>query len=53
MLTIRRDVLEESILVGLKSNLMHPDLVKEFIAEYHRERKPKREYDMVGIVPPI
>ncbi len=37
MLTIRRDVLEESILVGLKSNLMHPDLVKEFIAEYHRE----------------
>jgi site-specific DNA recombinase len=36
-LTIRRVVLEESVLGGLKANLMHPDLVKEFIAEYHRE----------------
>ncbi len=36
-LTIRRDVLEESVLVGIKSRLMHPDLVKEFIAEYYRE----------------
>ncbi len=36
-LTIRRDVLEESVLVGLKKRLMHPDLVKEFIAEFHRE----------------
>lgn len=36
-LTIRRDVLEESVLGGIKSKLMHPDLVKEFIAEYHRE----------------
>ena len=36
-LTIRRDVLEESVLAGLKANLMHPDLVKEFVAEYHRE----------------
>ena len=36
-LTIRRDVLEEIVLVGLKKRLMHPDLVKEFIAEYHRE----------------
>ena len=36
-LTIRRDVLEVSVLSGLKSHLMHPDLVKEFAAEYHRE----------------
>ncbi len=37
LLTIRRDVLEESVLSGIKSRLMHPDLVKEFITEYHRE----------------
>ena len=37
LLTIRRDVLEESVLSGIKSRLMHPDLVKEFINEYHRE----------------
>ena len=36
-LTIRRDVLEASVLSGLKTHLMHPDLVKEFAAEYHRE----------------
>lgn len=36
-LTIRREVLEESVLGGLKAKLMHPDLVKEFVAEYHRE----------------
>jgi DNA invertase Pin-like site-specific DNA recombinase len=36
-LAIRRDVLEESVLAGLKSRLMQPDLVKEFVAEYHRE----------------
>ena len=36
-LTMRRDVLEESVLAGIKSRLMHPDLVKEFIAEYYRE----------------
>jgi hypothetical protein len=36
-LTIRRDVLEESVLGGLKAKLMHPDLVKEFVAEYHEE----------------
>ena len=37
LLTIRREVLEESVLGGLRTHLMHPDLVKEFIAEYHRE----------------
>jgi site-specific DNA recombinase len=36
-LTIRRDVLKASVLSGLKTHLMHPDLVKVFIGEYHRE----------------
>jgi site-specific DNA recombinase len=36
-LVIRRDVLETSVLEGLKNHLMHPDLVKTFIAEYHTE----------------
>ena len=35
-LTIRRDVLEASVLSGLKTHLMQPELVKEFAAEYHR-----------------
>jgi site-specific DNA recombinase len=37
LLTIRRDVIEATVLSGLKTHLMHPDLTKEFIAEYHRE----------------
>jgi site-specific DNA recombinase len=37
LLTIRLDVLEESVLSGLKTHLMQPELVKEFAAEYHRE----------------
>jgi DNA invertase Pin-like site-specific DNA recombinase len=36
-LRIRRDVLEASVLGGLKTHLMQPELVREFIAEYHRE----------------
>ena len=36
-LTIRRDVVEASVVSGLRTHLMHPDLVKEFVAEYHRE----------------
>jgi hypothetical protein len=36
-LSMRRDQLEESVLDGLKSRLMEPELVEEFIAEYHRE----------------
>ena len=37
LLVIRRDVVEASVLSGLRTHLMHPDLVKEFIAEYQRE----------------
>ena len=35
-LTIRRDVLEASILNGLKEHLLHPDLMAEFMKEYQR-----------------
>jgi site-specific DNA recombinase len=36
-LTIRRDVLEASVLSGLKTHLMAPALIREFADEYHRE----------------
>ncbi|WP_287255874.1 recombinase family protein [Mesorhizobium sp.] len=36
-LTIRRDILEETVLSGLRRNLLHPDLVREFISEYQKE----------------
>jgi DNA invertase Pin-like site-specific DNA recombinase len=36
-LTIRRDVVEASVLSGLRTHLMEPELVQEFVAEYHRE----------------
>jgi len=35
--SLRRPVLEALILDGLKDRLMAPELVKEFIAEFHRE----------------
>ena len=34
---IKCDHVEERILSGLKSKLVHPELLKEFVAEYHRE----------------
>jgi hypothetical protein len=37
LLTMRRDVLETSVLSGLKTHLMQRELMKEFFAEYHRE----------------
>ena len=36
-LTIRRDEVEQKVLNGLRHQLMHPDLVKEFVDEFHRE----------------
>ena len=36
-LNIRRDVLEASVLNGLKSHLMEPELFKEFADEFYRE----------------
>src|SRR3954454_6918295 len=37
LLTVRRDVLEASVLSGLKTHLMTPELAREFAAQYHRE----------------
>ena len=34
---IKRESVEERILSGLKSKLMHPEMLKEFVTEYHRE----------------
>jgi site-specific DNA recombinase len=39
---IRRHILEALILDGLKSRLMAPELVKEFIAEFHQEVNRQR-----------
>ncbi len=36
-LSIRRDDLEARVLDGLRKELMHPDLVKAFIDEFHNE----------------
>src|SRR5262245_31902566 len=36
-LVMRRDRLEETVLTGLRTQLMQPELVKEFIAEIHAE----------------
>jgi hypothetical protein len=34
---MRREVFESSVLSGLKTHLMQPDLVKEFVGEHRRE----------------
>ena len=34
---MRREVLERSVLSGLKTHLLSPELVKEFVAEFQRE----------------
>jgi site-specific DNA recombinase len=36
-LTIRRDEVESKVLGGLRHQLMHPELVKAFVEEFHRE----------------
>ena len=37
LLSIRRDIIEASVLDGLKEHLMHPGCVKAFITEFHIE----------------
>ena len=37
MLTIRRDIVEETVLSGLKDRMMQPDAYKEFVSEFNRE----------------
>ena len=59
MLTIRRDVLEESVLSGLRSHLLAPELLEEFAREYvaelnrlNRERdagRSKAEIDLAKV----
>ena len=36
-LTIRRDILEETVLRGLKDNLLKPELIHEFVTTYQQE----------------
>jgi site-specific DNA recombinase len=36
-LTIRRDALEETVLRGLKDNLLQPELIHEFVTAYQQE----------------
>ena len=42
LLTVRRDELEATVLHGLKSQLMQPELVTAFIGEFHREVNRQR-----------
>jgi site-specific DNA recombinase len=42
LLTVRRDVLEATVLDGLKNQLMQPDLVAAFVDEFHREMNRQR-----------
>jgi len=37
LLSIRRDIIEETVLAGLKDQLMQPDAYKEFVTEFHEE----------------
>ena len=47
LLTVRRDYLEAKVLDGLRHHLMHPDLVKTFVDEFHREvNRQAAEKDM-------
>jgi len=40
--TVRRSDVEERVLKGLKNSLMHPDMIREFIAEFQRELQEQR-----------
>jgi site-specific DNA recombinase len=42
LLTVRRDVLEATVLDGLKNQLMQPELVTAFVEEFHREVNRQR-----------
>jgi hypothetical protein len=40
--TVRRSDVEVRVLKGLKNSLMHPDMIREFIAEFQREVQAQR-----------
>ena len=42
LLTVRRDILEATVLDGLKNQLMQPELVAAFVQEFHRETNRQR-----------
>ena len=42
LLTVRRDILEATVLDGLKNQLMQPELVTAFVDEFHREVNRQR-----------
>ena len=43
--SVRRSPIEEAVLEGLKSHLMAPDLVEEFIRAFHEELNRKHAAD--------
>ena len=46
-LTVRRDELEAKVLDGLRHHLMHPEMVRTFVDEFHREvNRQAAERDM-------
>ncbi|WP_212635428.1 recombinase zinc beta ribbon domain-containing protein, partial [Rhodobacter capsulatus] len=48
--TIKRIDVEARVLGGLKHQLMHPDVIQEFIAEFHREMEKDRREGEAGRV---
>ncbi len=42
LLTVRRDILEATVLDGLENQLMQPELVTAFVQEFHRETNRQR-----------
>jgi site-specific DNA recombinase len=48
-LNIRRDVIEATVLNGLKEHLMAPELFKEFCTEFHQELNRLRRDEMQSV----
>jgi site-specific DNA recombinase len=47
-LTIRPDIVEETVLSGLRDNLLHTDLISQHVAEWQREwNRLRREEEIV------
>ncbi len=44
--TIRREVLEERVLGGLRDKLLHPDLIAAFVEEFQREYNKSRQSEL-------
>jgi site-specific DNA recombinase len=46
--TIKRSDVEARVLAGLKEQLLHPDLIAEFIAEFHRESQSEHRASLAS-----